>query len=238
MDKLKPFPAVPSDGKIETIPFLKACRSVVKLLETFGPVLMPAVDDIHGNVKKLEKIYMENQTEFKYLNGMLLEEKRKMGCHARIALLWLRRGLELFFVLFSKVVEQHAAGKVLQDLRPLIKQAYEETLEKFHGYRTKQMCMGLMEKFRKYKDFLQIMGANDERSESSVFTILPVYLDGIKCSTEAIYNRMVKKNQVEKHIDDAETEKTLTQRELDKIKVEELQMLQTEEKKASQDQCI
>ncbi|XP_046391041.1 glycolipid transfer protein-like isoform X2 [Ischnura elegans] len=140
-----------------------------------------------GNIQKLRRKYEEDKSRFIYLNDMILAEKDQGEYMAIGALLWLRRGLELFYVFFTLVVQQTEAGNASEDLRPLLQQAYQETLEKYHGWMSKQLFKLVCQMSPCRKDFMLALALGQEGRESSVISHISSFVVDLRHNTGAVY---------------------------------------------------
>lgn len=183
----KPFPKLTADGKIETLKFLEAAKGVVALVEHFGPVFLPVKHDMMGNIQKLTRKFEEDQENYVYLDVMIISEKNQGKNIATDALLWLRRGLELFHSFYTNLIEHTEAGKVSEDLRPLLRNAYEETLEAYHGWMSKQLFKLVCQMCPSRKDILLALALGREDQERTVLRHLSAFLVELKINTQTIY---------------------------------------------------
>ncbi|VEN34588.1 unnamed protein product [Callosobruchus maculatus] len=120
--------------KIKTFDFLQASVSAVALIERFGKIFSPVIYDMGGNISKLTDKYKEDEESNLYLEDMILKEHAEGGLIAADALLWLRRGLNFLSMFFQLVIEDTLADRCASDLAPLLRRAYSETLEPYHGW--------------------------------------------------------------------------------------------------------
>lgn len=132
------FQPLPEDGRVETVPFLTSCSEIVKVFDLLGTAFKPVKSDVQGNIDKLQKKYDKNPERFKTLNDMLEEEIETKTTTAKesaaTALLWLKRGLEYIRSFLVLVLEDHRNGTKTEKLVGFIKQGYEATLKKYHGW--------------------------------------------------------------------------------------------------------
>lgn len=114
--KIKEFPKLKENDKIETETFLLVSKDFVDVIgkkvvliyvflknltfssfffkETFGKLFKPIVVDMRGNIRKLNEVYMENPEKNNFLEDMIYREaqvpKKKLG-KAVESLFWLKR---------------------------------------------------------------------------------------------------------------------------------------------------
>ncbi|XP_071446157.1 glycolipid transfer protein isoform X2 [Hetaerina americana] len=191
----KPFPKLTADGKIETKPFLEAAEGVVALVEFYGPVFFCVRDDMMGNIQ-LKKVYDEDPSKYFYLDDMILSEKAQGGRIASDSLLWLRRGLELFRVFYTYLIEETRAGTVTDDVRPLLRKAYQETLAAYHGWVTKQLFKLVCQMLPCRKDLMLGLALGQDDIESTVIRHMSSFVVDLKCNTQAVY-KLYKDNDIE-----------------------------------------
>lgn len=131
LSKLRGFPA-DSSGKIETIAFIEASNEVIGIIESFGKLFSPVVNDMKGNVNNLLDHYQKDAESRKYIFDMILSDEQ-MATHPW--LLWLGRALELIERFFWHVLSSDVIIKEQSDdLRPMISKAYDEVLKPYHGF--------------------------------------------------------------------------------------------------------
>ncbi|XP_066151889.1 glycolipid transfer protein isoform X1 [Euwallacea fornicatus] len=123
-----------AEEKLKTVEFLKASSGIVILLEQFGKVFSPVVNDINGNIKKLWKKHDKDNQLYQNLEDMILSEQVEDKTYATNALLWLRRALHFLSIFFQCIIMDSECGRMSQDLTPFFKKAYSETLEPHHGW--------------------------------------------------------------------------------------------------------
>lgn len=131
--KINGFPEnFSGDGKIETVKFIEASTEVVGIIESFGTLFSPVVNDMKGNVDQLKAHYEKDTMNRKFIEDMILFDVEGV---THPWLLWLKRALELIERFFFYVLQSEDVVKGKTDnLRPMINRAYDETLKPFHGF--------------------------------------------------------------------------------------------------------
>ncbi|XP_037043742.1 glycolipid transfer protein [Bradysia coprophila] len=174
--KLKGFPPLHGDAKIQTQCFIDGAREIVSLIEDFGALFMPVVYDMGGNIEKINKIFIERSLQSPYLEDLLRHELEHTKQSAIFdSLLWLKRALELIEVFFRKV----AYDETLQErLKYYLKEAYEVTLKPYHGIIV-QTAFSVVYRF--ISDRSVLIGKDDENLKDLKTFLDPfrAHLDGI-----------------------------------------------------------
>uniref|UniRef100_A0A1B6BZZ4 Glycolipid transfer protein domain-containing protein n=1 Tax=Clastoptera arizonana TaxID=38151 RepID=A0A1B6BZZ4_9HEMI len=159
-----PFPS-PIDGKLDTVQYLDASKSIVSLIEMFGKAFIAVRYDMNGNIEKLTEVYEQDKEKFKYLQDMIIFEHKEGGIKATDALLWLNRGLHLFMRFFDMVYGDQLSG---EDLSPLLKAAYEETLSHFHGWMAKQLFRFLLQRCPTRTELIKAISFGNENVSADI----------------------------------------------------------------------
>ncbi|XP_046421799.1 glycolipid transfer protein [Neodiprion virginianus] len=166
-DNFIKFPPV-IDGKINTAEFLAAAQGVVRIVDKFGKLFAPVKYDMQGNIDKLNTKYVADKEKHSTLHDMILLEKISgKTIIATDALLWLRRGLHMIQVFFEKIIEDHKTGKASDDLVALLKKAYKEALEPYHGWMAQQL-FGLLSRTVPTRSQLLHALANEQRNKDDL----------------------------------------------------------------------
>ncbi|XP_034671156.1 pleckstrin homology domain-containing family A member 8 [Drosophila subobscura] len=126
---LKGFPGSAAD-KIETRAFLDAALEIVTVIESFGKLFTPVINDMNGNINKLSKVYGENVLKHHYLEDMIVLNVKAENV-APNALLWLKRGLLLICIFFENIYND---AQRQEPLKQHLQNAYERTLKPYHGF--------------------------------------------------------------------------------------------------------
>ncbi|XP_044271745.1 glycolipid transfer protein isoform X1 [Tribolium madens] len=122
------------DQKIKTREFLDASSGAVILVERFGKVFTPVIYDMNGNIKKITVKYEEDRENYEFLEDMILKQKNLDQLLVVDALQWLRRALHFISRFFQSVIDDTDNNNNTQDLSIFVKNAYKETLERYHGW--------------------------------------------------------------------------------------------------------
>ncbi|XP_044754936.1 pleckstrin homology domain-containing family A member 8 [Coccinella septempunctata] len=120
--------------KLRTVELMEGSQGVVKVIERFGKVFAPVVFDMNRNIDKINSKYRTDETNFEFIEDMVLSEKENDGVVVTDALQWLRRALHFVSRLFHHILDNHDNGSITSDLTPMLKRAYSETLEPYHGW--------------------------------------------------------------------------------------------------------
>jgi len=120
--------------------FLEAAQKFVPIFDRLGKVFYPVKADVGGNVDKLLKALAASPAPSLQ---QLINAEKAAGKHtdknsAACALLWFKRAMEFVFTMLQKVCQGVDGTKAA-------KEAYAETLSKYHGFMVKKTFdMGLM----------------------------------------------------------------------------------------------
>ncbi|XP_050310190.1 glycolipid transfer protein [Anthonomus grandis grandis] len=120
--------------KLKTREFLEASEGLVTIIDKFGKVFAPVVNDMNGNITKLRTKYNEDIEQHEDLEDMILKDKVEGDLVSADALLWLRRALHFMAIFFQFVIIDAQSQVLSQDLTPFVKKAYASTLERHHGW--------------------------------------------------------------------------------------------------------
>ena len=122
--------------------FLKIARGFYPLLDALGVAFAPAKADVRGNVDRLEKgSEVWNCVD---LSELVLKEKARGEHEGKASLakgmLWLKRFLEFVVALVDNLTTSSAqegddvGGRAKMETKEAAKQAYEKTLNPYHGF--------------------------------------------------------------------------------------------------------
>ncbi|XP_044733187.1 pleckstrin homology domain-containing family A member 8 [Chrysoperla carnea] len=133
-----PFPHTNLES-IDTLTFLEAARGVVDLIEKFGKVFKPVKYDMNGNIEKLNRKYQEDPINHTCLQTMILHERDQGKDVATDALMWLRRALQFFHKFIECLIEDSQKEEKSENLSKLLKVAYADTLQRYHGWMAQRL---------------------------------------------------------------------------------------------------
>ncbi|XP_068653614.1 glycolipid transfer protein 3-like [Aristolochia californica] len=122
-----------TEGQVSTTPFLNVCNVLLQVLDKIGPTMAVLRQDIHQNVRRVEKLYETDRTTYSNLVEIVKKEvgegmARKTQSCTR-AILWLTRSLEFTISLLEKVKEDPD-----RNLQQVVEEAYGTTLKLWHGW--------------------------------------------------------------------------------------------------------
>ncbi|XP_067640191.1 glycolipid transfer protein isoform X2 [Eurosta solidaginis] len=126
---MKGFPPL-NEKKIETESFLEAAKEVVTIIESFGKIFKPVINDMNGNITKLTKAYGKDKAKYFYLDDLIIFNIN-IDNFAADALLWLKRGLQLICIFFENIFYDTQGTDTL---KLHLQNAYERTLKPYHGF--------------------------------------------------------------------------------------------------------
>ncbi|XP_066583565.1 glycolipid transfer protein isoform X2 [Prorops nasuta] len=178
------FPEI-VNGKIKTEEFLTAARHVVSIIDKFGKIFAPIKYDMQGNIDLRNK-YEANKVAHSTLQDMiLLEASIGNTIIAMDALLWLRRGLHMILEFFNKIIEDHNTGIKTEDLIVFLKQAYHDTLERYHGWMSQQL-FGLLSRMVPTRSQLLKALAEEKGNEESTIKSLEIFLINLRKNIQVL----------------------------------------------------
>uniref|UniRef100_A0A1L8ECQ5 Putative glycolipid transfer protein n=1 Tax=Haematobia irritans TaxID=7368 RepID=A0A1L8ECQ5_HAEIR len=128
-NQLKGFPPT-IDDKVETEIFLVASNEIVDVIRSFGTLFTPVINDMAGNIAKIQKVYVKDCNKFKYLDDLIILNIGVDNMAAN-ALLWLKRGLQLVCTFFENIYNDAQNTEVV---KKHLQDAYEKTLKPYHGF--------------------------------------------------------------------------------------------------------
>uniref|UniRef100_A0A1L8EAT9 Putative glycolipid transfer protein n=1 Tax=Haematobia irritans TaxID=7368 RepID=A0A1L8EAT9_HAEIR len=128
-NQLKGFPPT-IDDKVETEIFLAASNEIVDVIRSFGTLFTPVINDMAGNIAKIQKVYVKDCNKFKYLDDLIILNIGVDNMAAN-ALLWLKRGLQLVCTFFENIYNDAQNTEVV---KKHLQDAYEKTLKPYHGF--------------------------------------------------------------------------------------------------------
>nr|XP_015838674.1 PREDICTED: glycolipid transfer protein 1 [Tribolium castaneum] len=94
---------------------------------------------MNGNIKKITVKYEEDRENYEFLEDMILKQKNVGQLLVVDALQWLRRALHFISRFFQSVIDDSDNNNNTQDLSIFVKNAYKETLERYHGWLGSQL---------------------------------------------------------------------------------------------------
>ncbi|CAF2095876.1 unnamed protein product [Brassica rapa subsp. trilocularis] len=120
-------------GEMLSKPFLDLCKTILPVLDKFGPAMTLVKSDIGGNISRLEKNYLSDPDKYKYLytfvQGEIESKTAKGSSSCTNGLLWLTRAMDFLVELFRNLVA-HQDWSMSQACGD----SYQKTLKKWHGW--------------------------------------------------------------------------------------------------------
>ncbi|KAF3558304.1 hypothetical protein F2Q69_00011373 [Brassica cretica] len=120
-------------GEMLSKPFLDLCKTILPVLDKFGPAMTLVKSDIGGNISRLEKNYLSDPDKYKYLytfvQGEIESKTAKGSSSCTNGLLWLTRAMDFLVELFRNLVahQDWSMSQACSD-------SYQKTLKKWHGW--------------------------------------------------------------------------------------------------------
>ncbi|XP_057365901.1 glycolipid transfer protein-like [Daphnia carinata] len=184
-----PFPEPTLDEKIRANEFLSASNHLAQFFGMLGTIFTPVQSDISGNVKKLTQFIEENPGKVVYVNDIILMEAGATRSISIDALLWLKRALEFTMLFIDGIVCDTKNGSANEDLRPLCLQAYEKTLEKYHGWMVQQIFYLVSRACPSRRDLLASLALGETDMEPTILAQMEEVLVNLKKNV-AIINQL------------------------------------------------
>ena len=136
--------ALLGDDDVDVAAFMKGCRAFgTTVLPKLGSFTTPAMKQIQDNMAKVESTFLLNPERFRSMRALLEEEKHSQ-MHSRMdtsgladpsaamGLLWARRGLRYWVVLFEPLRDGTGDAAVVGYDEAM--RAYDETIGPFNGW--------------------------------------------------------------------------------------------------------
>mmetsp|Transcript_38775 Transcript_38775/g.91836 ORF Transcript_38775/g.91836 Transcript_38775/m.91836 type:complete len:304 (-) Transcript_38775:31-942(-) len=130
------------DRDVDVANFMIACTEYTYVLERLGTFTLVSVREVHSNVRKIALTYEMNPYSYRSMETLLEAEKHAEihGPEAQLAdpssamgLLWARRGLQFWVVLYRNVLKVAAEEKTV-NIKQLSEAAHSEVLKPFTGW--------------------------------------------------------------------------------------------------------
>ncbi|XP_068649070.1 glycolipid transfer protein 3-like [Aristolochia californica] len=172
-----------TEGQVSTTLFLNVCSLLLQVLDKIGPTLAVLRQDIHQNVRKVEKLYETDRTAYSNLIEIVKKEvgegiaKNTQSCTR--AILWLTRSLEFTISLLEKVTEDPD-----RNLQEVVEESYGTTLKLWHGWISYAAYKVALKLIPNNKTFISLLVADGEDYKmlkedvkSFVTLLLPILTD-------------------------------------------------------------
>ncbi|KAI9017537.1 glycolipid transfer protein domain-containing protein [Gaertneriomyces semiglobifer] len=152
---------------VDTVTFLEATESLIKIFDSMGAAFGPVKSDLQGNVNKIRARYNEKPEQCKTLQELVMAERGEKKKTATEGLLWLKRGLEFT----SKGLRRNLDDKS-EELSVSFNKAYEVTLSKFHSFLVRPVFSLAMKSCPYRKDFYAKLGSDEAKLYAEMQTWL------------------------------------------------------------------
>lgn len=170
------FPKLEKDEKINTEQFIKACQMILYIVSKMGKAFAPIKFDLNRNINLLSEKFNENPLAYNFIEDMILNEHSNGSNVSSEAVLWLRREIQFFARFFRYVLtEEQQEIKVSNDLSKHMRKAYEETLEKLHGWLGLQLFNILRRSLITRRELYYILSRHNK--EGNTFAELLSFID-------------------------------------------------------------
>jgi hypothetical protein len=142
--------------------FIAACENYCKVLTLIGPFTLLSIREVHSNMKKIEHSFELAPLRYRSMRE-LLDAENAAGMHqpgglivdpsAAMGLLWARRGLQFWIIVFRDLVAQHESrvsrshpevtgqsdnssigANKLDNLKDIVERGYAASLQPFFGW--------------------------------------------------------------------------------------------------------
>ncbi|GIX78755.1 glycolipid transfer protein [Caerostris darwini] len=194
--EISKFPSV-EDEIIEFLPFIEACKGIVKFVELLGSIFTPVRHDIQGNIEKLSKIHLSDETKFSTINAIIKFEVENSESQIGIdALLWLKRALEFVHVFLTCFVDDSKQETCSENLSPFFHKAYEEKLKPYHGWIVQKLFGWMVLAAPSRKSLLLLLAGGEESVENdAIFQEIETFLPGLGTNINVI-NKLYETNNL------------------------------------------
>ncbi|GBN37613.1 Glycolipid transfer protein [Araneus ventricosus] len=195
--EVKKFPCVENEI-IEFLPFIEACKGIVKFVELLGSIFTPVRLDIQGNIDKLSKIHFSDEAGFPTVNSIVEFEVKRAGDQTGIdALLWLKRALEFVHVFLVCFVNDSKQEQHDEDISPFFHKAYEEKLKPYHGWIVQKLFGWIVIAAPSRKSLLHLLASGEDNlTEDVIFGEMEIFLQGLGANIDVINKIYVAHNLV------------------------------------------
>ncbi|KAG9458902.1 hypothetical protein H6P81_003410 [Aristolochia fimbriata] len=167
---------------VSTTTFLNLCNLLIQVLDKIGPTMAVLRQDIHQNIRRVEKLYETDRTTYSNLieivNKEVEQEVAKKPQSCTKAILWLTRSLEFTLSLLEKVIEDPNGN-----LQQAVEEAYGTTLKLWHGWISSAAYKVALKLVPDNKTFISLLVAGDDHKmlnedvKSLLTLLLPVLTD-------------------------------------------------------------
>ena len=149
------------DSDVDVALFIAACQKYCKVLTLIGPFTLLSIREVNSNMKKIEHSFELAPLRYRSMRE-LLEAEAAAGMHqpgglivdpsAAMGLLWARRGLQFWIIIYRELLTQHdiqeaasytqaeissgsspRINKVV-NLKEIVERSYATTLQPFFGW--------------------------------------------------------------------------------------------------------
>ncbi|XP_060529872.1 pleckstrin homology domain-containing family A member 8 [Cylas formicarius] len=165
--------------KIMTLEFIEACADALCLLEKFGKVFAPVMNDMRGNLKKLRNKFEVDMQEYKFVQDIILKEQSEDELIVTEAVLWLKRGLQFICKFFELIVSDAEKEQCTEDISQFIKTAYSHTLESHQGWLGMQLFNVLSKFAPSRKSLIRMATDSKQYNEEQVIKDMRRYVHGL-----------------------------------------------------------
>lgn len=165
-------------------PFLFVCNMVLQVLDKIGPTMAVLRQDIHQNIKRLEKFQELNPSLYSNVVEILKKEKTEVSARhvssCSRAFVWLTRSLDFTVTLLQLLLKDSELK-----MEHAVEEAYIITLKPWHGWITSTAYKVALKLVPDTKAFLTILMCYNEdndrlKEEMETFVSLLVpFLDKI-----------------------------------------------------------
>ncbi|CAG5128419.1 unnamed protein product [Candidula unifasciata] len=166
------------DRIINTEHFLQACTDITGILDHLGTSFTLAKKDMLGNIKRINEHYKKDVAQFATLNVILEAESHmdKKPSNLALGVIWLKRALEFLRAFISGLSTEHHNRVEEENLRQTVLQAYEGTLQPYHGLMTQFLFTNISRLVPYRRNLLKTLMLDPTASVDMVISDIDLYL--------------------------------------------------------------
>lgn len=190
-EKLEPkMCVVPPGDDVRPGHFLASARALLPFFDMLGSTFTPVKKDINGNITSLQKKYDTNPEKYSSSFRVMLEEEKAENSKKKgptsISLLWLKRALEYIYAFIANLVEDHNSGAKTENMVPLCKKAYEDTLKRYHGWIVQKVFSVVLHATPWRRDFIKTMAYGQEGLDDEVVKHMETFVIALKSNIDVV----------------------------------------------------
>ncbi|XP_068609367.1 glycolipid transfer protein-like [Brachionichthys hirsutus] len=187
------FRELPADGSIDTKLFLEAVSHLPSFFDCMGSRIFSIIkSDISGNITKIKAVYLKDPVKYVTLRDIVVAERESNAAEwpkvgATLALMWLKRGLRFIQVLLQSLADGDRDENNPNHIRVNVVKAYEQALEKYHGWLVQNVFNAALLAAPYRSNFLKALSKGQEVKEEDCMEHVRRFLVNYTTTVDAIY---------------------------------------------------